>query len=134
MDTRPWRLAFPSPSPSPSPSPGTGSSESESDGDGDRHRPTTISWFDVDARCVLRAKARELEEAGAEVPEGAFDLAFEPLEVEDFDLVLPAQFSGDPRLQRLLEVLGSRAFHRELGVVGGYDLATAGSVVKLASD
>jgi len=26
---------------------------------------------------VLRAKARELEEAGAEVPEGAFDLAFE---------------------------------------------------------
>ena len=77
MDTRPWRLAFPSPSPSPSPSPGTGSSESESDGDGDRHRPTTISWFDVDARCVLRAKARELEEAGAEVPEGAFDLAFE---------------------------------------------------------
>ncbi len=64
----------------------------------------------------------------------AFDLAFEPLEVEDFDLALPAQFSGDPRLQRLLEVLGSRAFHRELGVVGGYDLATAGSVVKLASD
>lgn len=75
MDTRPWRLAFPG---KPSPSPSTSTSTSSRD---DSHTPI-ISWFDVDARSVLRAKARELEEAGAEVPEGAFDLAFEEEEEE----------------------------------------------------
>ena len=80
MDTRPWRLDFPLPPPSRSPTP-TFPRPIPSKSEGKSH--PTISWFDVDAGCVLRAKARELEEAGAEVPEGAFDLAFEEEEEEE---------------------------------------------------
>jgi len=63
MDTRPWRLDFP-----PSRNPSTSDDDNDSG---------VISWFDVDSPSVLRAKARELRAAGVEVPDGAFDLAFE---------------------------------------------------------
>ena len=60
MDTRPWRLEFPSAKTS-----------------------KKASWFDVDSGRVLRAKARELDAAGADIPEGSFALAFAEEEEEE---------------------------------------------------
>lgn len=72
MDTRPWRLDF---NCSSSTSPSRVSKDSE--GESASSTRNLTRWFDVDVASVLKAKARELEEAGAEIPEGAFDLAFE---------------------------------------------------------
>lgn len=73
MDTRPWRLDFPTSS----------ESSSEKASPSSKEKKHSTRWFDVDTRCVLRAKARELEEAGADIPEGAFDLALEEEEIEE---------------------------------------------------
>jgi putative molybdopterin biosynthesis protein len=59
----------------------------------------------------------------------AFGLEFTPLAEERFDVVVPKPLAADPRVLRLLETLGSRAFRRELGSLGGYDAGAAGRVV-----
>ncbi len=59
----------------------------------------------------------------------SFGLEFAPLQTEDFDLVVPADSTSDTRLSRLLDVLASTAFRRQLEAVGGYDLGSAGHVV-----
>ena len=50
----------------------------------------------------------------------AFGLGFIPLAVERFDLAIPRTLATDPRVERLVDTLGSRTFRRELDVVGGY--------------
>jgi molybdate-binding protein len=50
----------------------------------------------------------------------AFGLGFIPLAVERFDLVIPRTLATDPRVERLVDTLGSRTFRRELDIVGGY--------------
>lgn len=55
----------------------------------------------------------------------AFGLDFVPLIEERFDLALPDDVREDTRTLRLLDVLSSRNFRRELGELG-YDAAHAG--------
>lgn len=55
----------------------------------------------------------------------AFGLDFVPVGEERFDLVVEVALASDPRWTRLLETLGSRAFRREVGSLGGHDPSTA---------
>jgi molybdate-binding protein len=54
-------------------------------------------------------------------------LGFVPLEEARFDLVLPA--APDERLERLLDVLASARFRRDLGSVAGYGSGKTGRVM-----
>ncbi len=55
----------------------------------------------------------------------AFGLDFVPLVQERFDLALPDDLADDARAQRLLDVLASRGFRRELSELG-YDAEHSG--------
>ncbi len=59
----------------------------------------------------------------------AWGLSFIELSEERFDLVLPLARASDPKIDRLLEVLGSDRFERELQALPGYDPTCAGEVV-----
>lgn len=50
----------------------------------------------------------------------AFDLDFIPLVEERFELVIPRAFVRDERIERLVDVLTSGVFRRELTQLGGY--------------
>ena len=50
----------------------------------------------------------------------AYGLEFIPLAEERFDLVFSRELATDPRIERLVDTLGSRTFRRELDCVGGY--------------
>jgi len=56
----------------------------------------------------------------------AYGLDFVPLAEERFDLVIPRESATDPRVERLVDTLGSRAFRRELDSVGGYLTSASG--------
>jgi putative molybdopterin biosynthesis protein len=56
-------------------------------------------------------------------------LDFIPLAEARFDLVMPRETADDVRLQRLLDVLGSQRFKRDLGGLAGYGTARTGHVV-----
>lgn len=80
---------------------------------------------------VARAVALGLADAGIAIPSAARaqDLDFVPIAAERFDLIYDDQLAGDPRLERLLDVLTSTSFSAELASVGGYDLSDAGKIV-----
>jgi molybdate-binding protein len=59
----------------------------------------------------------------------AHGLGFIPLAEERFDLVLPRELAGDPRVARLLDELGSRAFRREMESLGGHVTRDAGKLI-----
>jgi putative molybdopterin biosynthesis protein len=59
----------------------------------------------------------------------AHGLEFRALAEARFDLVMPAAAAADPRLERLLEVLGSHRFKRDLGGLAGYGTTRTGQVV-----
>lgn len=59
----------------------------------------------------------------------AYGLDFVPLAAERFDLVLPAESTGDPRIARLADALSGASFKRELAEIGGYDAAECGRQV-----
>lgn len=56
----------------------------------------------------------------------AYGLGFLPLAEERFDLVFPRELAKDPRLERLVDTLGSQSFRRELDLVGGYATGETG--------
>jgi len=56
-------------------------------------------------------------------------LEFFPLAEARFDLVMPREATGDARLQRLIDVLASQRFKRDLGSLTGYGTARTGQVV-----
>ena len=58
----------------------------------------------------------------------AFGLAFVPLAEERYDIVVPSDEVGDPRLVRLFEVMATGAFQRELSSLG-YDVEKCGDRV-----
>lgn len=58
----------------------------------------------------------------------AYGLGFLPLARERFDLVLPAALVKEPRTARMLDVLTSGAWRREITALG-YDAAQSGDVV-----
>jgi len=56
-------------------------------------------------------------------------LEFLPLAEARFDLAIPRQATDDARVQRLLDVLSSERFKRDLGGLAGYGTARTGQVV-----
>jgi molybdate-binding protein len=80
---------------------------------------------------VARAIAMGTADAGIAFQGAAlaFGLGFIPLAVERFDLVIPRALATDPRVERLVDTLGSRAFRRELDTVGGYVTHESGQQV-----
>jgi molybdate-binding protein/DNA-binding XRE family transcriptional regulator len=56
-------------------------------------------------------------------------LDFIPLAEARFDLVMPRETADDVRLQRLMDVLGSQRFKRDLGGLAGYGTTRTGQVV-----
>ena len=71
---------------------------------------------------VAQAIAMGAADAGIAIRSAAaaFGLGFIPLAMERFDLVIPRTLATDPRVERLVDTLGSRTFRRELDAVGGY--------------
>lgn len=59
----------------------------------------------------------------------AYGLDFLPLAEERFDLAIPHDLATDARVERMVDVLGSRAFRLELESAGGYQVGTAGQQV-----
>jgi molybdate-binding protein len=56
----------------------------------------------------------------------AYGLGFIPLAEERFDLVIPRELATDARVEHLVDVVGSRAFRRELDSIGGYITGASG--------
>jgi putative molybdopterin biosynthesis protein len=77
---------------------------------------------------VASAIAAGLADAGvaSEPAAAAYGLAFIPLAVERFDLVIPAHQVDSTEVQGLLKVLSSRWLHDQLASLPGYDLALCG--------
>ena len=94
---------------------------------------SSVRGYERIVRCHLDV-ARWVATGGADagvLPRGvaqAQGLGFVPLSRERFDLVLPAESAADERVARALEMLRSRAFRRELSMLGGYDATQAGQV------
>ena len=80
---------------------------------------------------VAQTVALDLADVGVAVLSAAraFGLDFLPLEDAHFDLVVPATLQGDERVTRMLDVVGSRGFRRELAALGGYDTTEAGQLM-----
>lgn len=57
-----------------------------------------------------------------------YGLAFIPVCIEQYDLLVPDQAWESPLLQQLLEILSSEAFRRKLEELGGYQVGEPGRV------
>jgi molybdate-binding protein len=79
---------------------------------------------------VARAIALGFGDAGIASREAAdaFGLDFHPIAQERYDMVLPLEFLGDKRAQRLFDVLSSGEFRRDLSALG-YDAREAGGQI-----
>ncbi len=79
---------------------------------------------------VAQAIALGAADAGVAIRSAAlaFGLDFVPLAEERFDLVIPPGLATDPRVERMVDVLGSRSFRRELDLLGGYGTGQSGQV------
>jgi putative molybdopterin biosynthesis protein len=80
---------------------------------------------------VAQAVAMGVADAGVVTRSAAVAhaLDFVPLSEERFDLIFPKEWSGDPRAGRIVEMLESRPFRRELASLGGYDTRQSGHLV-----
>ena len=58
----------------------------------------------------------------------ALDLDFVPVATERYDLCIPLAFWDDPRVTVVRETLGSEAFKRTVSELGGYDVASMGTI------
>jgi putative molybdopterin biosynthesis protein len=76
----------------------------------------SIADGNADAGLAIRAAAR------------AFDLDFVPVAWEPYDLALPVASLDEPRIARLIEMLGETVFRDEVEALGGYDCAQAGEI------
>ncbi len=79
---------------------------------------------------VAQAVAQGVADAGVAIRAAAlaWELDFVPLSAERFDLVFPQSLVGDPRIERLVDELGSTSFRRELNSIGGYETGESGHV------
>lgn len=77
-----------------------------------------VAWGAADVGVAIAPVAR------------AHGLDFLPLDEERFELLVPASLAETPRVSRLLDLIGSRGFRRELSVIGGYDARRSGTLVE----
>ncbi|MCK8602318.1 molybdopterin biosynthesis protein [Desulfoferrobacter suflitae] len=59
----------------------------------------------------------------------ALGLDFIPVAEERYDLVIPDSSWDDPKMQLVLEIIGTAHFRRRLAALGGYDASNSGRVV-----
>lgn len=80
---------------------------------------------------VAQAVAMGMADTGVATESAALScgLSFVPLAEERSDLVLPLALAREPRGARILELLGSRAFRRDLGGIAAYQTSQSGRVV-----
>jgi putative molybdopterin biosynthesis protein len=81
---------------------------------------------------VARAVAAGTADAGVatRLAASALGLAFVPLDEARFDLVVPrGAVAADPRIERLLDVLRSPRFRRDLGALAGYSTTHTGQLM-----
>lgn len=76
---------------------------------------------------VRRARAEGSVAVSMEPAALAAGLAFHPLEVHAAQLWVGSDWLEEPGISALQEQVASRPFHRQLAMVGGYDLAGCGS-------
>jgi molybdopterin molybdotransferase/putative molybdopterin biosynthesis protein len=83
------------------------------------HLPAALAVSLGDADCCIatRSAAR------------AFGLAFVPLAIERYDLVLRRQYSKLPAVEALLDTLNRAAIRRKLEILAGYDTRHTGEVL-----
>lgn len=99
--------------------------------------PQAIEGYDVEV-CTHADVALSVASGTADVGLGVraaadrFGLDFAPLFMERYDLVFAAGRADDEPFARLRERLDSRAFHSEVGKLGGYDSEHTGDGVRLA--
>ncbi len=76
-----------------------------------------VSSGSVDAGMGIRAAAQALE------------LDFVPIAEERYDLIVPAEFVEDRRIQAALGLMSESSFRKRVSSLGGYNLRDCGSVV-----
>ncbi len=86
--------------------------------------PLASGHLEVAERVALGAADTGITIGAAAV---AFDLDFIPLIEERFELVIPRSLVRDERVERLVDVLASAPFRRELAQLGGYFTAPTGA-------
>ena len=59
----------------------------------------------------------------------ALDLAFVPITMERYDLVIPDAFFHDQKIQTLLDVIRSEEFRQSVEQLGGYDVSGMGELL-----
>ncbi len=88
-------------------------------------RPATIEPFGVEDAVSIGAADVGVATRDAAI---GFDLGFMPLAEECYDLAIPVAGLEDTRIQRLLDVMTSAEFRRELTSLG-YDVRSCGERV-----
>ncbi len=63
---------------------------------------------------------------GIQAAAAALDLDFVPLARERYDLLIPAVFVNDPKVQKVLRLLGSKDFKTRIEGLGGYETHLTG--------
>jgi len=66
---------------------------------------------------------------GIQSAANAFDLDFIPVAEERYDLIIPENLMSDDRIIRILEVIRSETFKKQVEVLKGYDLSLTGKVM-----
>ena len=66
---------------------------------------------------------------GVKAAANALGLDFIPVGVEEYDLVIPQRYWDDPRIQALVDVVGSPAFKKAVFAMGGYGVERTGDVI-----
>jgi putative molybdopterin biosynthesis protein len=81
---------------------------------------------------VASAVANKRTDAGLGIFSAAkaFDLDFVPLIKERYDLIIPERYFYSRRIEKVLEIIKTDAFKKQVEELGGYDLSHCGEVLK----
>lgn len=78
---------------------------------------------------VAVASGRAHVGLGARAAANALGLDFDPVAMEEYDLVIPQKYLDDERIKALLAIVRSESFKKALQDMGGYDLKKTGEVI-----
>ena len=67
---------------------------------------------------------------GIRAAANALGLDFVPVAEERYDLIVPQQYAGDPKIAAILNLIeGDLAFHTAILALGGYNLRDSGKIM-----
>lgn len=64
----------------------------------------------------------------------AMGLDFIPVGYEAYDFLVPVKYLNDERVLKFIEVLKSQAFNEQLALIGGYELVSPGTIIKVGDN